>query len=114
MEFPVLLVFDDNTLKIIKSEGELCPSVELSCCNTTEKDYFVNVNLQLGRRLCSNEDQVWELINSGRRYSDVTNNISLDRVKADLESALIRTDLEESEVKLAKTILERINSKAIL
>ena len=110
MEFPALLVFDDQTLKPILSEEELCSEVELSCCNTTGEDYFVNVSLQRGQCLFSDEDKAWKLIDSEHCYSDATDKVPLDKVKLDLESALNHAELAELEVKMAKEILEQINT----
>lgn len=71
MKFPVLQIFDDGSLKIIKSENQLEKDVDLSLCNSTQGDVFISEDLSIGRRLHNNEDRTCQLLDPKYTYNEL-------------------------------------------
>lgn len=112
MKFPVLLIFDDGSLKVIKSENELNEDVDWSLCNSTGEDIFISEDLDVGRRLWSDEDRVWKLLGSQDKYSEVlSDEICWGKVMQQIQNAINTNSLSKDEMKVVNPVLKNIKSQ---
>lgn len=109
MKFPVLLIFDDGSLKVIKSENELNEDVDWSLCNSTGEDIFISEDLDIGRRLWSDEDRVWKLLGAQDKYSEVSSDeICWGKVMRQIQNAITTSSLSKDERKAVNLVLKSI------